>query len=88
MSSAPRPASLGGGPGFGAGGGAAHTPLKPAITRTMLTVFVVGDVLGAGIYALVGEVGGEVGGALWRSFLLAGVLAAFTAASYSELVTK
>jgi len=88
MGSAPRPASLGGGPGFGAGGGAVHSPLKPAITRTMLTVFVIGDVLGAGIYALVGEVGGEVGGAIWSSFLLAGVLAAFTAASYSELVTK
>ena len=62
--------------------------LNPTITRTMLTVFVIGDVLGAGIYALVGEVGGEVGGAIWASFLLAGVLALFTAASYAELVTK
>jgi amino acid transporter len=62
--------------------------LQPAITAKMLTVFVIGDVLGAGIYALVGEVGGEVGGAIWAAFLLAGVLALFTAASYSELVTK
>ena len=62
--------------------------LQPTITRRMLTVFVIGDVLGAGIYALVGEVGGEVGGAIWAAFLLAGVLAVFTAASYSELVTK
>jgi basic amino acid/polyamine antiporter, APA family len=62
--------------------------LNPTITRTMLTVFVIGDVLGAGIYALVGEVAGEVGGAIWTSFLLAGVLALFTAASYAELVTK
>jgi APA family basic amino acid/polyamine antiporter len=62
--------------------------LNPSITRTMLTVFVIGDVLGAGIYALVGEVGGEVGGAIWTSFLLAGVLAMFTACSYAELVTK
>jgi len=62
--------------------------LQPVITRRMLTVFVIGDVLGAGIYALVGEVGGEVGGAIWAAFLLAGVLALFTAASYSELVTK
>ena len=54
----------------------------------MLTVFVIGDVLGAGIYALVGEVAGKVGGAIWTSFLLAGVLAAFTAPSYAELVTK
>jgi len=70
------------------GGPAATTKLNPTITRTMLTVFVIGDVLGAGIYALVGEVGGEVGGAIWASFLLAGVLALFTAASYAELVTK
>ena len=62
--------------------------LQPAISAKMLTVFVIGDVLGAGIYALVGEVGGEVGGAIWAAFLLAGVLALFTAASYSELVTK
>jgi basic amino acid/polyamine antiporter, APA family len=36
----------------------------------------------------VGEVGAEVGGAIWTSFLLALILAAFTAASYVELVTK
>ena len=66
----------------------ADTPLKREITRPMLTVFVIGDVLGAGIYALVGEVGGKVGGAIWTSFLLAGVLAAFTATAYAELVTK
>jgi basic amino acid/polyamine antiporter, APA family len=64
------------------------TPLRPAITRPMLTVFVIGDVLGAGIYALVGEVSGKVGGAIWTSFLAAGILAAFTAAAYAELVTK
>jgi hypothetical protein len=37
----------------------------------MLLIFVVGDVLGAGIYALVGEVGAEVGGAIWTAFLAA-----------------
>ncbi|MGI8778556.1 MAG: APC family permease [Solirubrobacteraceae bacterium] len=68
--------------------GVSHTPLRPAITRPMLTFFVIGDVLGAGIYALVGEVAGKVGGAVWTSFLLAGVLAAFTATAYAELVTK
>ncbi|MBA2517150.1 MAG: amino acid permease [Solirubrobacterales bacterium] len=79
---------LGGGPGFGAGSAQVASPLKPAITRTMLIVFVIGDVLGAGIYALVGEVGGEVGGAIWTAFLLALVLAVFTAGAYAELVTK
>jgi APA family basic amino acid/polyamine antiporter len=68
--------------------GTVATPLRPAITRPMLTVFVIGDVLGAGIYALVGEVAGKVGGAIWTSFLAAGILAAFTATAYAELVTK
>jgi amino acid transporter len=54
----------------------------------MLLVFIIGDVLGGGIYSLVGEVGDEVGGALWTGFALAGVVAAFTAASYAELVSK
>ncbi|HYP47122.1 MAG TPA: APC family permease, partial [Thermoleophilaceae bacterium] len=54
----------------------------------MLTAFIVGDILGAGIYALVGEVGAEVGGAIWAAFLAAFVLAVFTAFAYAELVTK
>jgi APA family basic amino acid/polyamine antiporter len=67
---------------------AEHTPLRKEISRPMLTLFVIGDVLGAGIYALVGEVAGKVGGAIWTAFLLAGILAAFTATAYAELVTK
>jgi APA family basic amino acid/polyamine antiporter len=54
----------------------------------MLFFFILGDILGGGIYALVGEVGGEVGGAIWASFLVALLLATLTAASYAELVTK
>ena len=64
------------------------TDLKRAIAPRVLLLFVLGDILGTGIYALVGEVGGEVGGAIWAALLLALVLAFFTAASYSELVTK
>jgi amino acid transporter len=68
---------------------AADAPqLKRVISRNMLLLFVIGDMLGAGIYALVGEVGGRVGGAIWTSFLLAAILAAFTAGAYAELVTK
>src|SRR5687767_5804133 len=63
-------------------------PLKRAISRRLLLLLVVGDVLGAGIYALVGEVGGRVGGAIWTAFALALLLALFTAFAYSELVTK
>jgi APA family basic amino acid/polyamine antiporter len=67
---------------------AATAGLSRAISRNMLLLLVVGDVLGAGIYALIGEVGGRVGGAIWASFLLALALAVFTAFGYAELVTK
>ena len=65
-----------------------ETPLKRVIGPGMLLVFVVGDVLGAGIYALVGVVAGETGGAIWTAFLFATILAIMTAFSYAELVTK
>jgi len=41
-------------------------------------------IIGAGIYALVGE----VGGAIWIAFTVALVLALCTAFAYAELVTK
>ncbi|WP_119727852.1 APC family permease [Thermomonospora amylolytica] len=62
--------------------------LRRVIGRKVLVLFVVGDILGAGIYALVGEVAGEVGGALWLPFLVAFALAVLTATSYAELVGK
>jgi basic amino acid/polyamine antiporter, APA family len=63
-------------------------PLRRAITPKLLLLFIVGDILGGGIYALVGEVGAETGGAIWAAFMLALVMAAFTAGSYAELVSK
>ncbi len=65
-----------------------HPDLKRGIGPWFLLFFVLGDIVGAGIYALVGEVGGVVGGAIWVAFLTAFILAVFTAASYAELVTK
>ncbi len=64
------------------------TALRRAIGPGLLLMFIVGDMLGGGIYALVGEVGAEVGGAIWTAFLAAFVLAALTAFAYAELVTK
>src|ERR671911_266248 len=65
-----------------------HPELKRGIGPWLLFFFVLGDIVGAGIYALVGEVGAVVGGAIWAAFLCAFILAIFTAASYAELVTK
>jgi basic amino acid/polyamine antiporter, APA family len=64
------------------------TKLRRAITPGLLLLFIVGDILGGGIYALVGEVGAETGGAIWAAFGLALVMALFTAGSYAELVSK
>ncbi len=69
-------------------GGGSETPLRRAIGPRLLLLFIVGDVLGGGIYALVGEVGAKTGGAIWTAFALALLAALFTAASYAELVTK
>lgn len=65
-----------------------RTELKRVIGPLLLFFFILGDMLGGGIYALVGEVGAEVGGAIWVAFLVAFVLASLTALSYVELVTK
>ena len=65
-----------------------ETRLNRVITRPMLTFFILGDILGAGIYALTGQVAGDVGGAIWASFLVSFLLALITAFAYLELVTK
>ncbi|MCP2032364.1 amino acid transporter [Okibacterium sp. HSC-33S16] len=62
--------------------------LKKGITGPLLFLFILGDVLGAGIYALMGALSAEVGGALWAPLILALLLALLTAGSYAELVTK
>ncbi|MCR2815070.1 APC family permease [Microbacterium jiangjiandongii] len=66
----------------------AHDKLKRGITGPLLFVFILGDVLGAGIYALMGVLSAEVGDALWAPLLVALALALLTAGSYAELVTK
>ncbi|WP_285353670.1 amino acid permease [Pseudomonas sp. ME-P-057] len=68
-----------------------HSPsraLKRAVTGPMLLLFILGDVLGAGVYALAGTIAGQVGGAIWVPLLIALCFAMLTAGSYAELVTK
>lgn len=65
---------------------------QPELNRVMgpklLLLFIVGDILGTGVYALTGTVAGEVGGAAWAPFLVAFLVATITAMSYLELVTR
>src|SRR4051812_5433113 len=54
----------------------------------LLLLFIIGDILGTGIYALTGQIAKQVGGAIWLPFVVAFVVALLTAFSYLELVTK
>ena len=67
-------------------------PGQPSLHRVMgpwlLLLFIVGDILGTGIYALTGQVANQVGGVVWLPFLVAFIVALMTAFSYLELVTK
>ena len=62
--------------------------LKRGIGGPLLFAFILGDVLGAGVYALMGVLAERVGGVLWAPLLVALLLALLTAGSYAELVTK
>ena len=65
-----------------------RSELKRSITGRQLYFYVVGDVLGSGIYVLVGLVAAAVGGAFWMAFLAGVAIAAITGLAYAELVTK
>ena len=62
---------------------------NPALNRSVslfqATLYGIGVILGAGIYALVGKAAGIAGNALWLAFVFSGVIASFTALSYAEL---
>lgn len=61
--------------------------LKREISLFSAIIYGVGIILGAGIYALVGEAAGIAGNAVWASFLLAAIVSSFTGMSYMELVS-
>lgn len=62
--------------------------LKRVMGPGLLLLFIVGDILGAGVYAVTGQLSGIVGGIVWLPFLVAFVVATLTALSYLELVCK
>jgi len=59
--------------------------LKRRVSLFGVTVYGVGNVLGAGIYALIGEVVGITGNISWLAFVLASITGALTGLSYAEL---
>jgi len=65
-----------------------HAPLSRRLNLPLLTFYGLGTTIGAGIFVLIGKVAGRAG--MWTpvSFLVASLLAAFTAFSFAELVAR
>lgn len=64
----------------------------PALDRRLglrdIVLFGVGGIVGAGIYAIIGEAAAYGGSLLWVSFLIAAGVAFLTAMTYAELVSR
>jgi len=61
------------------------TSLRRALGLPEVTFAGVGIILGAGIYALLGDAAGLAGNAVWLAFVISAFMAAFTGLSYAEL---
>ena len=59
--------------------------LKRRVSLFGVAVYGIGNILGAGIYALIGEVVGHTGNFSWLAFIIASVIGALTGLSYAEL---
>jgi len=62
--------------------------LHATLTLPALTIYAIGDILGAGIYALVGKVAAIAGPALWVAFLCSAIVALLTGLSYAEFASR
>jgi len=62
--------------------------LKRTVGLTLLIFFGLGNILGAGIYVLIGKVASEAGIYTPFSFLVASIVATFSAFSYSEMSAR
>lgn len=63
-------------------------PLKRTLTLPLLTLYGLGNILGAGIYVLIGKVSGVAGMMAPLSFFVASLLVVTTAFTYSELSSR
>jgi len=64
------------------------TELKRSISLPLITLYGLGTIIGAGIFVLIGKVAGAAGLYAPIAFLLASVIAGFTALSYAELSSR
>lgn len=65
---------------------------KKNLKRTLglwdILMFGIGGMIGAGIYAIIGEAAALGGNMLWLSFVIASIVALLTALSYAEFVSR
>lgn len=66
----------------------AEPTLRRALSLPVITLYGLGTIIGAGIYVLVGQVAGMAGMHAPIAFVLAGIVAGFTAFSYAELASR
>ncbi len=64
------------------------TALKRSLSLTQMVLYGLGTTVGAGIYALIGEIAGQSGYLAPWAFLMAAGLAAFTALSFAQLSAR
>ena len=62
--------------------------LKRSLSLSLITFYGLGNILGAGIYVLVGKVAAEAGYFAPLSFFFASIIAAISAFSYAELASR
>lgn len=62
-----------------------ETSLRREAGLFQVITYGVGNIIGAGIYVLVGDASGLAGGLVWLAFLVGAVVALFTGLSYAEL---
>ena len=62
--------------------------LKRHITLWPLVLYGMGDILGAGVYGLIGKAAGQMGNAVWMAFLMSMIAAGFTGLSYASLGSR
>ncbi|MDH5613358.1 MAG: amino acid permease [Gammaproteobacteria bacterium] len=62
--------------------------LKRSLSLSLITFYGLGSILGAGIYALIGKVAGAAGYYAPLSFVVASIIASFSALSYAELASR
>ncbi len=65
-----------------------NTTLNRNLSLPLITLYGLGNILGAGVYVLIGKVAGEAGYFAPLSFLLASFIAGLTAFSFAELASR